>query len=385
MVERLPVRSVRASVDCIPLGEALTTVASEWEALRERSPAASPFASWAWHQAWAAAAVAEDLDTSRTVLLRGATGAVEAILPLAIRSTPFRRERVTALTWAIGDVGCPDHLDIPALPGADFDAVLPVLTSLPWDVAILSNLAPGSANATRLAAALLRGGCAVRWQEQWACPYIELPGSWEEYLGSLSPSRRQALRRRERALHRAHPVTLTDYDSDTLDTGWQHLVALHARRWAGDGGGVFADPRIERLHRAFAAELARREQLWLTTLDVNGEPTAAWYGFADRDTVYFYQSGRDPRRDDLSVGAVLMAHMIRRSIERGYRRFDFLRGEEAYKLQWTALRRMTGQFVAFRPGWRGQWLRGLDLASRLWARLRPRRRGHGSPPAPAAA
>jgi CelD/BcsL family acetyltransferase involved in cellulose biosynthesis len=127
---------------------------------------------------------------------------------------------------------------------------------------------------------------------------------------------------------------------------------------------------VERLHRSFARELAGRGQLWLSTLEVNGEPAAAWYGFSDRDTVYFYQSGRDPRWEDWSVGAVLMAKMVRRAIEGGYRRLDLLRGDEGYKSQWAAAHRVTTELVAFRPGWRGRWLRGVDLVARLRARLR---------------
>ena len=86
--------------------------------------------------------------------------------------------------------------------------------------------------------------------------------------------------------------------------------------------------------------------------------------------MYFYQSGRDPRWEDQSVGVALMVKMIRRAIEGGYRRFDFLRGEEAYKRQWTSSTAVTRELVAFRPSWRGRWLRGLDWAARMRARLR---------------
>src|SRR5439155_15699422 len=175
---------------------------------------------------------------------------------------------------------------------------------------------------------------------------------------SLSPTRRQTLRRKERNLRRDHTLRMTDYGgTERLDEGWRRLVALHEQRWAG--AGSLSDPRVERLHRCFARDLGRRGQLWLTTLDLDDQPAAAWYGFADRETVYFYQSGRDPRWEDESVGVVLMATMIRRAIERGYRWFDFLRGDEAYKLQWTASQRVTGELVAFRPSWRGRWLRAL--------------------------
>ncbi|OLB80774.1 MAG: hypothetical protein AUI15_41080 [Actinobacteria bacterium 13_2_20CM_2_66_6] len=358
----------QATVVCLSLTDTLAQEATAWEELREHSPAASPFMSRAWHQAWAGSAPPGELHASYGILARGAAGAVDAILPVAVRNVVLRRQRVAALTWAIGDVGCPDHLDVLATPAANLDAMVPVLRSLPWDVLILDNLTAGETNATRLAAALAQSGCAVRWEPRWRCPYVELPRRWEDYLASLSANRRQAVRRRERALERGHVITVVDHAAAGLDEGWRRLVDLHGRRWSG--AGAFRDPRVERLHRSFARELAGRGQLWLSTLEVNGEPAAAWYGFSDRDTVYFYQSGRDPRWEDWSVGAVLMAKMVRRAIEGGYRRLDLLRGDEGYKSQWAAAHRVTTELVAFRPGWRGRWLRGVDLVARLRARLR---------------
>ncbi|OLE19305.1 MAG: hypothetical protein AUG88_01350 [Actinobacteria bacterium 13_1_20CM_4_68_12] len=355
---------------CVPLTEALTHDAAAWERLGERSGAASPFAGLTWHRAWADSASDEELRATRCVVLRDAQGDATALLPVAVGTVTFRRRPVAALTWAVGDVGCPDHLDLLADPSAELDEAVPALLSLPWDVAILSNLTPGAPNTVRLAAALTRAGCVVRWNAATRCPYLDLPSTWDEYLRSLSANRRQVLRRRERNLERDHAVTLTHYDPTNLAAGWRHLVELHERRWATDGGGTFRDPRVERLHRAFAEQLARRGQLWLTTLDLDGTPAAAWYGFADRDTVYFYQSGRDPRWEDKSVGVALMVKMIRRAIEGGYRRFDFLRGDEGYKREWTASEAVTQELVAFRPGWRGRWLRGLDWAGRVRARLR---------------
>jgi len=366
-----------SAVACVPLPEALAHGSLAWDRLLEHSPRASPFAGWAWHGAWVSAAPPEEVHASQAVLLRGAAGALEAVVPVAVRWVRFRRSRVRALTWAIGDLGCPDHLDVPALPDADLAAVVPALTSLDWDVMVLGNLAPDAPNAARLAAALLRLGCAIRREALWSCPYLELPSSWEEYLASLSPTRRQTLRRKERNLQRDHAVSVTDYGAERLDEGWRRLVTLHEQRWGGTGS--FSDPRVERLHRCFARELGRRGQLWLTTLDVDGEPAAGWYGFANHETVYFYQSGRDPRWEDQSVGVLLMATMIRRAIERGYRWFDFLRGDEAYKLEWTPSQRVTGELVAFRPTWRGRWLRALDLAGRLRARLLAGPPSAGSP------
>ncbi len=69
-----------------------------------------------------------------------------------------------------------------------------------------------------------------------------------------------------------------------------------------------------------------------------------------------------------------MGAMIRRAIERGYRRFDFLRGEDVYKRHWTEDQRITEEVTIFRPGWGGRWLRALDAAAELRAQFRGRSR-----------
>ena len=50
-------------------------------------------------------------------------------------------------------------------------------------------------------------------------------------------------------------------------------------------------------------------------------------------TVGLYNSGFAPERAALSPGLVLLSHVIRDAIARGRPRFDFLRGEERYKLE----------------------------------------------------
>jgi CelD/BcsL family acetyltransferase involved in cellulose biosynthesis len=339
------------------LTDALALGPEAWDPLLALSAAAAPFSGWAWHRAWADSASAADVAASEAFVLNGADGAPQAILPVALRRTRWRRVPVTALTWAVGDAGCPDHLDFLAAPGADVEPLAAVLEAVPWQVAIFGNVADPAPNIDALCDALAARGHAVRRAPQWACPHLALPDSWETYLGSLSATRRQTVRRKERSLFRDHAATLTDY-AERVDEGWGHLMRLHDQRWQGEG--AFRDPGVESLQLAFARAMAQRGRLWLTTLDLDGQPAAAWYGFSSQDTVYFYQSGRAPQWESASVGVVLMGMMIRRAIERGYKWFDFLRGTDAYKRDWTTLQRMTREVVVFRAGWRGGWVRALD-------------------------
>lgn len=327
----------------------------------------SPFMSWAWHRAWADAAPPNELEEAFAVLLYGACGSVEAIVPMAVRKVRFRRTSARALGWAIEGIGAPDHLDIPVLAGTTLDAALPLLEALSWDVLVLGSVASDAPGALELSDALARRGLCVYRTPTAPCPYLDLPSDWDAYLATLHPSRRQTIRRKERLLRREHAMSVTDYAPDRLDEGWRLLQALHEQRW--NGAGVLSDPRLNTLLRRFTSELAPRNEVWLTTLDVDGVPVAAWYGFAWNDTVYFYQSGRNPSWESASVGSVLMGQMIRRAIERGYRRLDFLRGREAYKLSWTSTERPNYELVAFRKGWRSAVLRGLDMLGRARERF----------------
>jgi CelD/BcsL family acetyltransferase involved in cellulose biosynthesis len=358
----------------VSLAEALALGAGAWDGLLARSGASSPFMTWAWHRAWIAAGARGEVDSSQAVVLRSAMGDVEALFPFRLHHSRFRGSPVTAIDWAIGDLGCPDHLELLASRDADLDALVAALDDVPWGIIRLSNVAEVAPNVEQFCAACQRRGWTVQRDPLWPCPYLELPETWEAYLSRLSPHGRHAIRRKERKLWREHDAVLTEYGLGRLEEGFDHLHRLHTLRW--EGGGIFRDPGVERLHRGFAAELTHRDQLWLVTLDLDGVPAAAWYGFSLGDTVYHYQSGRDPRWERDRVGTVLLGLMIRRAIERGYRRLDFLRGDEPYKAEWTWTARRCYEVVVFRAGWRGAALRGLDWIARhplrQWLRSRTR-------------
>lgn len=298
--------------------------------------------------------------------MRSSDGYVEGVFPFRLVQTRFRRVPLRALVWAIDDLGCPDHLDVLASPRADFGALVGELDRLPWDVMLLDNVSESAPNVDRLTEGCARRGWIARRFPTTYCPYLVLPDSWAAYLATLSRDRREALRRSERVLYRDYSVTVTEYGTERLEEGLRRLQSLHVRRWGQQGH--LAAPAMSVLHARFASLLPPRGAVWLTSLELDQKPVAAWYGFALRDTVYFYQSGWDPNYRQRSVGNVLTGMMVRRAIEEGYRCFDFLRGEEPYKQTWTKAARNCYRVVIFRSGWRGRALNWLDRLARLrWA------------------
>ena len=346
----------------VPLLDALGWGAERWDDVVLSSPRPSPFMSWAWHRAWAETAPPGELESAFVVATHSPDGELQMLVPLRLERMRFRRAPATALVFAAGNVGAPDHLDAPMQRNAAFAEAMSVLEELPWDVIALRHVAEEPTSASRIADSLSARGLVVRRKSLDACPYLDLPADWDTYLASLSSARRYTIRRKERALGRKHDVRITDYAPDRLMEGWKHLRALHSRRFPDTD--VFADDRVDRLLCTFNSLFASSGEIWLTTLDLDDEPVAAWYGFVWNDTVYFYQGGRDPDREADSVGLVLGTVMLRRAIERGFRRFDFLRGREAYKYSWTSTEQLSYELTIFRSNLRGKMLLGLDTLGR---------------------
>src|ERR1044071_5829872 len=127
-----------------PLTDALALGPASWDAVCERSGCTSPFMSWAWHRAWADTAPAREANASEVLTIHDAGDSLEAMLPIRRCRLRFRRRWVQALTWAIGDVGCPDELDVPALPDADVEALAGGPHAPGWDGRVPPQLRGGA-------------------------------------------------------------------------------------------------------------------------------------------------------------------------------------------------------------------------------------------------
>ena len=104
--------------------------------------------------------------------------------------------------------------------------------------------------------------------------------------------------------------------------------------------GIFSGERAATQRRCAAAALARGWlRLWIERVD--GKPAAAYYGIRYAGSEFFFQSGRDPAFDRLSVGSVLLMRVLEDACEAGVSEFRFLAGDESYKLRLADEQRFT--------------------------------------------
>jgi CelD/BcsL family acetyltransferase involved in cellulose biosynthesis len=156
--------------------------------------------------------------------------------------------------------------------------------------------------------------------------------SWDEFLASRGRRFRKSLRHIRNRLERDHDVSYRYAESATLDRDLDEAFRLHRARFR-EHVCLFCGEH-EAFQREFAALALERGWLRLLLLEVDGKPVCCEYGFVFQDAYFAYQGGRDPAWDRESVGFLLEAESIRRTVEEGAAEYRFLGGEEDYKYRY---------------------------------------------------
>jgi len=343
-----------------------------WDELAAATPWATPFSSHAFHRAWWDAYGANAHEQTLIVCRADASRPL-AIVPLMHR---HEVEPTDPLTQSTMRHGGPTTLT-PVAPTAkaiffgatyhaDYATVLAAPETLPevaeavaahlaappspldphpspWDVVDLGRLRCGDPASDALAAAFGRREISEGWtlnvEREDVCPVVHLPdgASFDDYLGTLGKKERHEIRRKMRRAEAVGDVALTDSTDPLADL--EAFIDLHQRKWGELGlfpptpGGEASRTFVRRMFEEFGTDGPLR----LAFLTVGDRRVAAGLMFRTADRYLYYNAGVDPDARDLSPGVLLVAEYVRRALDEGVRRFDFLRGDESYKYEWGAV------------------------------------------------
>ncbi|HEU4368392.1 MAG TPA: GNAT family N-acetyltransferase [Methylomirabilota bacterium] len=296
-----------------------------WDALHAGSRLRSPFLGWTWQHEWVAVfGEGRRLELRRVV---DGTGRLVALLPL-VEAAPDR--------WLLaGGSDVSDYLDLLALRDREEEAWAALLGTRASDRAVweLHAVPAASPTVTVMPALAAAVGLTVQAPVEERCPVLDLPDCWDALLASLSGKHRHELTRKLRRFEREAPDGRVAWASTpaAIEARLDDFLGLHRR--SREGKAKFMDARMERFFRRAIPALAARGGARLAFLDLPAGPVASFVTLEWEGTVGLYNSGFQPERAALSPGLVLLAHVVRDAIERGRRRFDFLRGEERYKYE----------------------------------------------------
>jgi len=159
---------------------------------------------------------------------------------------------------------------------------------------------------------------------------LDLPPTWQGYLGILTQKQRHEVRRKLRRLWEAGDVTYRIIE-DSESASQSMAIFLRLFRESRQDKAIFLTTPMESFFTSLVKAMAQAGLLRLGILELNESPVAAVMFFDYHNTVFLYNNGYDPKYSFLSVGLISKVLCIQDSVERGRSKFDFLRGAEEYK------------------------------------------------------
>ena len=250
----------------------------------------------------------------------------------------------------IGDTDLCDYQDFLVPRGREdafYSAVWDHLLTARWDALVLRSIPQGSPTLQSLSALARRDGYQVDLQEEDKAPVALLPSTWDEYLSGLTKKGRHELRRKMRRLENAGESR--DYgctSPEGVRGGMSDFFRL--LRANSPEKAEFLTPQRERFFMDAATELAAREQLRLSFLELDGVRVAVCMIMDYGDAYLLYNSGYDPGYAHLSVGLLNKAFSVKYAIEEGKSSYEFLRGNERYKYDLGGKDRSVFQLIVSR-------------------------------------
>lgn len=319
----------------------LDHVAGIWSAF-ETSAWFTPFQKSEWIRAWYARK-ANRTQMRPIVILAYVGSTLRLLLPLAIEFSPVGN-RLVWLAQAVNDYNAP-LIDREYLPRVDEGLVRRICSSLcdrfPEIDLIRFARQPatiaGQSNPFVFADAVR---CASDSH------ILDLNGDWAAIYPALrSPKSRRRLREKLAKLRKSGDVRFRRA-CGTIETDRliRRAVAWKSRQLDATGArnpfstrdqDPFAGSGLAHALVTMSKSAGAEKTLRAYGLFVDDEPVAIIVALVSHRTFHMFMTAVDPERySKVSVGTLLLMKTIELAARAGYRCYDFLAGDEAYKLDW---------------------------------------------------
>ena len=211
-------------------------------------------------------------------------------------------------------------------------------SALTWSAIDWYNLPESSPTLAALEAESAKRGWDYKTEPFRPSLSVPLPGDFEAYLMNIDKKQRHEIRRKMRRAE-ADERDVRWYiveDETKLEAEIDAFLSLmandhHKEEFLSE---VMRAQMRASVHAAFGAGW-----LQLAFLEVDGVKAAGYLNFDYGNHIYVYNSGLDFDYGDLSPGWVLLGYLLQWANENGRAEFDFMRGDEDYKVKFGSVKR----------------------------------------------
>lgn len=365
------------SIEPIRSEEALSSLQEDWNRLSETAELPNVFMTFDWFRAWNQRRAQEHRKGQRRpeVLVLRKDGAVAGIAPLIYRETSrfgFRMRRLESLASPA------DYHDVVVGndPAAQIEIIVDSLaqTRDRWDMIDLRSLRETGNVRALIERSLSHTSLTYRILPGDRCPYLPIDASWSGVVSRLSragPRLGMGLRTLRNKQHRlermgAEGLRVRIIESPSDEPGLlEKLIGLESQKRLE---GKLMAPFLARYPEVFQSlfdTLGPRGWFYLALIELSDRPLAWLMGFRCGKKLWHYQTAYDHTFSRLSPGTMLFLTVLDYGFSHGYREYDFLTGDEPYKMVWSADFHETFRLQIWRRPWISWAYRGWEVSHRL--------------------
>lgn len=330
------------SIKPITSAETLSSLQQDWNRLSEIAESPNVFMTYDWFRAWNQCRAGEHRSGLRRpeVLVLKKDGAVSRIAPLVFRATS-RFGFVVRRLESLASPADYTNFVVGSDPAGQIDAIVDYLvqTKDQWDLVDLRSLRETGNVKTLIQRALSSTKLIYRVLPEERCPYLAIQTNWSGIVSKLSRSSRRTLRNQQYHLDRmrAEGLRVRIVEDPQEELGLlEKLVALEAQKRTG---GKLMPPFLAKYPQVFQSlfdTLGPRGWIYVALMEL-GDRLIAWQlGFRCGKGLWDFSKAYDRSFARLSPGTMLIPAVLDYGFSHGYKEYDFLMGEEPYKMTWSS-------------------------------------------------
>ncbi|MBF0478525.1 MAG: GNAT family N-acetyltransferase [Candidatus Omnitrophica bacterium] len=257
-----------------------------------------------------------------------------------------------------------DFETVLCLPGKEeqaLDAILKfLLTTGGWDIMRLQKVKSGS----RLFSALMnksqmkaRGYCFKVHPHKEQSMVINTTGTWAEHAKKIRPKLLADTRRCEKRLSELGTVS---FDFKAQFAGDFPALLSTMRDWHmarlddKNTRSFLTDKTMSAFLESVGKIFHDKQWLDISRLTVNSKAVAIHWGFSYKGLFYYYVPVFDQSYKAYSPSRILLSKLLMDSFGGKVQLFDFMLGEEPYKMEWVPEKQWLYFAYFSPPTWRGQ-------------------------------
>ena len=330
------------SVESLTTETSLQSVGEDWNRLSEACELPNAFATHDWFQVWYQyySLTFPNLQSRPFLLVLRQGDSITGVAPFVLRRSSRFGVSVRKVEFVARQADYNDFI-VGEDPAGQCQAAVDFLDRNhdQWDLIDLRGLR--ETDLPLIEHALKRARLEYRILPEECCPYLPIDAPWTEIMARRDRSPQDAriglheLRKKQRRLA-TEGLNLRMIECPHDEPGLLDKLILVEKEKRVDGKSAIPFmARYPEVVKSLFDTLGRRGWMYVALMEMGERPLAWQLGFRCGRKLWNYLTAYDHSFTRFSPGTMLIPAILEYGFSRGYEEFDFLRGEEPYKLMWS--------------------------------------------------